>query len=89
MAAHRYARGRHVTYSDRRVLGPNWSGEFVILEVLPSSDETPRYLIKSASESYSRVAFEHQLSAVLFCPRQVFTETDQLAWVTRPMKHLA
>jgi hypothetical protein len=64
MMAHRYARGRHVAYSDRRILGRNWSGAYVILELLPSGGETPRYLIKSANESYSRVAFEHQLSAV-------------------------
>jgi hypothetical protein len=63
LTAHLYACGQHVTYSDRHSLGRSWSGAFVILELLLSGDETPRYLIKCASESYSRVAFEHQLTA--------------------------
>lgn len=63
MSDHLYARGQHVTYSDRRILGPRWSGEFVIVELLPSGGDTPRYLIKNASEPHSRAAFEHQLAA--------------------------
>jgi hypothetical protein len=63
MTVHRYACGQHVTFTDRRILGSNWSGAFVILELLPSGGETPRYLIKSAGETHSRAAFEHQLAA--------------------------
>jgi hypothetical protein len=63
MTTHRFACGQHVTYSDRRILGPSWSGAFVIQELLPSGGETPRYLIKNAGETHSRAAFEHQLSA--------------------------
>ena len=63
MATHLYQSGQHVTFSDKRFLGPAWSGDFVIVRQLPSGDETPRYEIKSTGEIYSRVAYENQLSA--------------------------
>jgi hypothetical protein len=63
MTGHRYACGQNVTFFDKRFTGRNWSGSFVIIKQLPSGDEAPRYQIKSTGETYSRAAYEHQLSA--------------------------
>ncbi len=62
MTTHLYPCGQHVTFTDKRYLGPAWSGDFVIVRQLPSGDEAPRYEIKSAGEVYSRVAYEDQLA---------------------------
>ncbi|MGO4573448.1 hypothetical protein [Microvirga sp. 2TAF3] len=62
MSNHRFACGQHVTFTDKRFLGPNWSGAFTIVKQLPSGEGAPRYQIKSAIETYSRAAYEHQLS---------------------------
>lgn len=62
MSIHLYCCGQHVTFSDKRFLGPSWSGDFVIVRQLPSGDEAPRYEIKSTGETYSRVAYENQLA---------------------------
>jgi hypothetical protein len=62
MSDHLFACGQHVSFTDRRFLGPGWTGTFVITELLPSGGENPRYRIKSTGEAYSRAAFEHQLS---------------------------
>lgn len=62
MPHHRYQCGQHVTFNDKRYLGPSWDGSFVIVRQLPSGDEMPRYEIKSVGEVYSRVAYENQLA---------------------------
>ena len=62
MTTHRYACGQHVTFTDKRFLGPAWTGDFLVVKQLPSGDEEPRYEIKSTGEVYSRVAYENQLS---------------------------
>jgi hypothetical protein len=62
MSAHLYPCGQHVTFSDKRYVGPAWSGGFVIVRHLSSGDETPRYEIKSIGEVHSRVAYENQLA---------------------------
>jgi hypothetical protein len=63
MSQHVYARGQHVSFTDPRFLGEAWSGAFVITELLPSGEGDPQYKITSTGETYSRVAFERQLSA--------------------------
>jgi len=63
MSTHRYACGQHVTFTDKRFLGPSWSGDFIVAKQLPSGGETPRYEIKSTGEAFTRAAYEHQLSA--------------------------
>jgi hypothetical protein len=63
MSDHIYVCGQHVSFTDQRFLGRAWSGAFVITELLPSGGEDPRYKIKSTGETYSRIAFERQLSA--------------------------
>jgi hypothetical protein len=65
MLIHRYPCGQHVTFIDKRYLGPSWTGGFIIVKQLPSGEEAPRYEIKSLGETYSRVAYEDQLSASL------------------------
>lgn len=66
MSTHLYPCGQHVTFSDKRFLGRTWSGDFVIIKLLPSGDEAPRYEIKSTGEAYSRVAYENQLATTSF-----------------------
>lgn len=63
MPDHRYACGQHVTFADKRFLGPGWTGAFVITSLLPSGGDEPRYEIKGTGEAYSRAAFENELSA--------------------------
>jgi hypothetical protein len=63
MSSHKYACGQHVTFNDRRFLGPSWSGGFIITKLLPMDDAMPRYQIKSTGETHSRVAEESQLKA--------------------------
>lgn len=62
MSTHLYPCGQIVTFSDKRYIGPSWSGGFVVVRHLPSGDEFPRYEIKSMGEVYSRVAHENQLA---------------------------
>jgi len=62
MSTHLYPCGQLVTFTDKRYIGPSWSGSFVIIKHLPSGDETPRYEIKSTGEVHSRVAYEDQLA---------------------------
>ena len=62
MSTHIYPCGQLVTFTDKRYIGPSWSGGFVIIRQLPSGDEAPRYEIKSRGEVYSRVAYENQLA---------------------------
>lgn len=62
MSTHLYPCGQLVTFTDKRYIGPSWSGNFVIIKHLPSGDEAPRYEIKSVGEIYSRVAYENQLA---------------------------
>jgi hypothetical protein len=63
MSDHRYACGQHVTFASNRTLLPGWTGAFVIRTLLPSGGGEPRYEIKSTGETYSRVAYEKELSA--------------------------
>jgi hypothetical protein len=64
MSVHRFACGQRVTFSAKRVFGPSWSGAFVIVKLLPSGGEAPRYEIKSIEEAHTRAASEDQLSAL-------------------------
>ena len=59
----RYSSGQHVTVSDRRDVGPHWSGGFRVTQVLPQGGAAPRYRVTSTGETISRLADEHQLSA--------------------------
>jgi hypothetical protein len=54
-----------VTFTDKRFLGRSWTGAFVITKLLPSGGEEPRYEIKGTGETYSRAAFEANLSTRL------------------------
>lgn len=65
MLRHRFSCGQHVTFSDKRYLGPSWSGAYVVVKHLPSGEGMPRYQIKSTGETYSRAAFENQLTTLL------------------------
>lgn len=60
---YRYARGQHVTLTAKRLIGPAWTGAFVITKLLPSGGEEPRYEIKSIGETYTRAARESDLTA--------------------------
>ena len=62
MPTHVYRCGQYVTFVDKRLLDPSWSGDFLIVRHLPSGDEEPRYEVKNACEVYSRVAYEYQLA---------------------------
>lgn len=63
MTHHQFARDQEVTFHDIRVDGKAWSGAFVVTSQLPSGGQEPRYAIKSVLETFSRAAYEHQLSA--------------------------
>jgi len=64
MSNHHFVCGQPVMFVDKRFLGPSWSGAFIVIKQLPSGEGAPRYQIKSTGEAYSRMAYEHQLSAV-------------------------
>jgi hypothetical protein len=63
MSHYLYARGQHVTLTAKRFMGPAWTGPFVVTKLLPCGGDEPRYEIKSAGETYTRAAFERELSA--------------------------
>ncbi len=63
MSNYLYARGQHVTLTAKRFIGPAWTGAFVVTKLLPSGGEEPRYEIKAMGETYTRAAFESDLSA--------------------------
>lgn len=63
MSDYLYACGQHVTFTGRRIMGPSWTGAFVITKLLPSGGEEPRYEIKRIGETYTRAALESDLTA--------------------------
>jgi hypothetical protein len=63
MSNYLYACGQHVTLTAKRFIGPAWTGAFVVTKLLPSGGEEPRYEIKAMGETYTRAAFQSDLSA--------------------------
>ncbi len=63
MSAHKYACGQQVYFTDRRVLVPGPVSEFIIVRLLPSGDEAPRYEVQGSRETFTRVADEVSLLA--------------------------
>jgi hypothetical protein len=63
MSNYLFATGQHVTLTAKRFIGPAWTGTFVVTRLLPSGGEEPRYEIKAVGETYTRAAFERDLSA--------------------------
>lgn len=62
MAAHRFKVGERVIfYSPRRSIEPSI---FTILRLLPAEGQDPTYRVKSAEESFERVANERELSSL-------------------------
>ncbi len=48
MSAHKYVCGQQVWFTDRRTLAPGPTSEFVIVKLLPTGDEAPRYEVQGA-----------------------------------------
>ncbi len=63
MSSHIYACGQPVSFTDRRVLAPGPTSEFVIVRLLPIGDEAPRYEVQGSHERFTRVAEEMNLQA--------------------------
>ncbi len=63
MPAHQYVRGQPVSFTDRRVLAPGPTSEFVIVRLLLISDEAPRHEVQGSHERFTRVAEEMNLQA--------------------------
>ena len=63
MSSHMYACGQPVSFTDRRVLAPGPTSEFVIVRLLPIGDEAPRYEVQGSHERFTRVAEEMSLQA--------------------------
>ena len=60
---HKFSVGQNVLYTSNMVGRTGAQGSYTIVRVLPiESDERCRYRIKSASETFERVADETQLS---------------------------
>jgi hypothetical protein len=58
MTIHKYACGQPVSFMDRRVLAPGPVSTFVIVKLLPSGNEAPRYEVQGSRETFTRVAEE-------------------------------
>jgi len=63
MTTHKYAPGQQVCFTDRRVLTPGPTSEFVIVKLLPLGDQAPRYEVQGSKERFTRVADEATLQA--------------------------
>lgn len=63
MAVHKYKVGQFVKYSPGRSISIAASRDYKIVQQLPASDGENQYRIKSASESYERMARESDLSS--------------------------
>jgi hypothetical protein len=63
MPTHKYGSGQPGSFTDRRVLAPGPTSEFVIVRLLPIGDEAPRYEVQGSHETFTRVAEERNLQA--------------------------
>ena len=75
MSAHKYSCGQQVRFTNRRVLSPGPTSEFVIVRLLPIGDEAPRYEVKGSRETFTRVAEEIIIQAA---PAGTTPETREL-----------
>jgi hypothetical protein len=65
MPAHRFAIGQSVHLRTRLGFSPHAAGSYRIIGLLPASENSPQYRIRSDAESHDRLAMEDDLDEIV------------------------